>query len=85
MLIAGIGCAVLTVLVIIAVAFGKLSVIFVFPPAVFSIVLITSAFSLDTSKPQKKPVNKKKPSEEEYVSPFFIENDNKKNNVKRKK
>lgn len=85
-LIAGILCAILTVLFIYLVATGWGSVALVIGPFVFSIAFLASAFSIQTIDQKKinnqKQLDKKKAlikkqKEEEYVSPFFRD-DNKK-------
>ncbi len=78
--IAGVLCAVLTVLMIVLVATGWGSVALVIGPFAFSAAFFASAFSIKTPE-QKKKLNeknkekkrlaKKKQAEEEYVSPFF--------------
>ncbi len=74
-LIIGILCAALAVFAVIAVIAWDLSVMFVFAPVIFAIVLISSAFSLDSNGNAKK--TKKQIAEEEYVSPFFADDSDK--------
>lgn len=87
-LIIGILCAVIAVLAVISVIVWSTSVIFVFAPVVFAIVLISSAFSFDSKNNIKKTTKKKTKkqiAEEEYVSPFFADDsDNKMKGKKRK-
>lgn len=86
-LITGILCAALAVFAVIAVIAWNLSVAFVFAPVIFAIVLISSAFSLDSNGNAKKSNAKKsekKQAEEEYVSPFFTDDPNKMKGKKRK-
>lgn len=87
-LIIGILCAVIAVLAVISVIVWNTSVVFVFAPVVFAIVLISSAFSFDSKNNVKKTANKKTKKqivEEEYVSPFFADDsDNKMKGKKRK-
>lgn len=79
-LIIGVLCAALAVFAVIAVIAWNLSVMFVFAPVIFAIVLISSAFSLDSSGNAKKSnakKTKKQIAEEEYVSPFFADDSEK--------
>lgn len=73
----GVACAVLALVVIVFVANGSISIVFVFPPAVFAVALIASGVSMGETRPAKKSDRVKK--EEPYISPFFIEDGNEKN------
>lgn len=87
-LITGSLCAALAVFAVIAVIAWNLSVAFVFAPVIFAIVLISSAFSLDSNGNAKKSnakKSKKKQAEEEYVSPFFTDDPNNKMKGKKRK
>lgn len=87
-LIIGILCAVIAVLAVISVIVWNTSVIFVFAPVVFAIVLISSAFSFDSKNNIKKTTKKKTKkqiAEEEYVSPFFADDSNNKMKGKKRK
>lgn len=80
-IIAGAACSAITILMIVLVAKGWLSVGLVIGPFAFAIAFFASAASLktpeqkrkiDEKNKQKKRLSKKKQqAEEEYVSPFF--------------
>lgn len=75
-LITGSLCAALAVLAVIGVIAWGLSVMLVFAPVIFAIVLLSSAFSFDSKGNVKKTAKKTKKqiAEEKYVSPFFGDN-----------